>query len=310
VSTDEIALVRNTSEGNNIVNAGLPLESGDEVVVWDQNHPTNNVAWEVRAARYNLVVRKVSIPRIVEDAGELVEVFKKSIGPRTRVLAITHVSNVSGVRLPIREICEAAHQRGVYVHVDGAQTWGCLSVNLRELGCDSYTASSHKWFMGPKEAGVLFVSSTWIPEIWPGCVAPGWGDDVDPDVAGARKFESLGQRDDACLAAVGVAADLHFGLGPSKIEQRVLELSGQLKAGCVKLGLKLVTPGAPELSAGVCVLELEPGKQSEVFARLYERYGVAGATTGGLRLCPHVYNTPDHVERALGALRELRPLFA
>ena len=134
VTSDEVALVRNTSEANNIINNGLPLETGDEVVVWDQNHPTNNVAWDVRAARFGITVTRVSTPARPVGLDELVAVFERALTPRTRVLALTHVSNVSGVRLPVAELCEVAHRRGIHVHVDGAQTWGVLGSRPRSPG--------------------------------------------------------------------------------------------------------------------------------------------------------------------------------
>jgi selenocysteine lyase/cysteine desulfurase len=248
----------------------------------------------------------VATPREPTGLDELAGVFVKAMGPRTRAIAITHVSNVSGQRLPIRELCEIAHSRGIYVHVDGAQSWGALNVNLSELGCDSYAASAHKWFVGPKEAGVLYVRKEWIPEIWPNVVSPGWGSDAEPDVKGARKFESLGQRDDACLAAVGTTADFHGMIGPDRVEARVLVLAHTLKAGFKEMGLKLVTPEDPELSGGVCIIQVAREKRLEVFNRLYEEYGIAGSPTGGLRLSPHVYNTMDHIERALKGIRAMR----
>jgi selenocysteine lyase/cysteine desulfurase len=305
VSPDEIALVRNTSEANNVINNGLPLKAGDEVLLWDQNHPTNNVAWDVRAARFHLVVKRVSTPARPSGPGELAGVFERAFTARTRVLAITHVSNVSGLRLPVRALCEAARRRGVYVHVDGAQVWGALRLDLRELGCDSYSASAHKWFLGPKEAGLLFVRRERIAEIWPNTVAPGWGARVEPELVGARKFESLGQRDDACLAAVGTAAGFHQMIGLERIEARVLELAGRLKSRLEEAGARLITPRDPALSAGVCVLEVAPERRRPVFDRLYTEFGIAGATTGGLRLCPHIYNTAEHVDRAVAGLRKL-----
>jgi len=310
VSPEEIALVRNTSEANNTINNGLPLRTGDEVVLWDQNHPTNNVAWDVRAARFGLVVKRVSTPIHAAGAAELAAVFERAFTPRTRVLAITHVSNVSGIRLPVRELCEAAHRRGIFVHVDGAQTWGALRVNLREMGCDSYSASSHKWFVGPKEAGLLYVRQDRVAGIWPNTVAPGWGNDAEPDVKGARKFESLGQRDDACLAAVGTAAGFHEMIGPARVEARVLELAAALKQGLAETGARLLTPMPAELSAGVCVIEAPPEGRRQAFDRLYHDFGIAGATTGGLRLCPHIYNTQEHIERAIRAVKAVRNLLA
>jgi selenocysteine lyase/cysteine desulfurase len=306
VSDDEIALVRNTSEANNVINNGLNLKSGDEVILWDQNHPTNNVAWDLRAARFGFRVKRIATPRKPEGLDQLRDVFEKAFSPNTRVLAITEVSNVSGLRLPVRELCQASARRGIYVHVDGAQTWGALNVNLREMGCDSYSGSAHKWFMGPKEAGVLYVKADRVSAIWPNNVAPGWGDGVEPEVKGARKFESLGQRDDACLAAVGTAVDFHRMIGPTRVEKRVLELAHMLKAGLKDLGARLVTPEDPRLSAGVCIIEVAEEKRRQLADLLYEQHGIAGADTGGLRLCPHVYNTPEHIERALEGVRSLR----
>ena len=309
VTADEIALVRNTSEANNVVNAGIPLADGDEVVVWDQNHPTNDVAWEVRAARHGLAVTRVATPAAPSGADELVGVFERALTPRTRVLALTHVSNVSGLRLPVRELCEVAHRRGIHVHVDGAQSWGALDVDLRDLGCDSFTGSAHKWFCGPKEVGLLYVRADRVAEIWPSIVAPSWGDAVEPRPRGARKFESLGQRDDAALAAVGTTVAFQNRLGMDRIEARVTELATMLKAGLREAGFDVVTPLQPELSGGVAVAAVEADRRGRLVAALYERHGIAGAATGGLRLCPHVYNTAGHVLRAVSgaaALREAR----
>jgi selenocysteine lyase/cysteine desulfurase len=305
VTADEIALVRNTSEANNTINNGLHLKPSDEIVLWDQNHPTNNVAWDVRAARFGLRVRRVATPAEPTDAGQLIEIFTAAFTPRTRALALTHVSNTTGLRLPVREICAAAHRRGIFVHVDGAQSWGALAVKLRELDCDSYAASAHKWFVGPKEVGLLYVRKDRIAEVWPNVVAPGWGTGIEPEVKGARKFESLGQRDDAALAAIAAASDFHFAIGPARIEARVVELATALKAGLKEAGIDLVTPLDPALSGGVCVARVAPEKSDEVYSKLYSEYGIAGAATGGLRLCPHVYNTREHVERAVRGAKAL-----
>ena len=308
VSADEVALVRNTSEANNTINNGLPLKSGDEVVLWDQNHPTNNVAWDVRAARFGLSIKRVATPVKPAGVDELVGVFEKALTPKTRVLSITHVSNVSGIRLPARELGEIARRRGIHFHVDGAQSWGALHVNLRDIGCDSYSASAHKWFMGPKEAGLLYVRADRIPEVWPNIVAPGWGNDADPDVKGARKFESLGQRDDACLTALGATAEFHEMIGPAHVEQRMMELATALKAGLAEIGGKVSTPMDPKISGGVCIMEVPAKNREQMTDKMYFDHGIAGAPSGGLRLCPHVYNTMQHVERAVRGVKELRGL--
>lgn len=309
VDPDEIALVRNTSEANNIINNGFPLKQDDEVVVWTQNHPTNLVAWKVRAQRFGLRVREVSTPATPRSRSDLIEPFQDAFTDRTRLLTVSHLSNVSGLRLPVKELAEVAHRRGIYLHVDGAQTWGAFDLNLRELGCDSFAASAHKWFMGPKEAGLLFVSQAWISKIWPSVVAPGWGDDPEPDVEGARKFESLGQRDDARLAALGVAGEFLNRIGIAAVEERIRDLSNRLKSGLSGMGARLVTPQEAEFSGGICILQVPSDKRRELLNRLYEEHGIAGAPTGGLRLCPHIYNTEEHVDRTLRAVSDLRTLW-
>jgi isopenicillin-N epimerase len=310
VSPDEIALVRNASEANNTINNGLKLEQGDEIVLWDQNHPTNNVAWQVRAARFGYQVKTVATPGQPESAADLIAPFERALTARTRVLALTHVSNVSGVRLPVEELAGIAHQRGIHVHVDGAQTWGAFKLDLRALGCDSFAASAHKWFTGPKEVGLLYVRGERILDIWPNVVAPGWGAGPETTLKGARKFESMGQRDDAALTAIGATADFHSTVGVERIEARVMELAADLKQALTGLGAKLVTPEAPKLSGGVCIVEVPAANRQKVMDRLYREYGVAGSTSGGLRLCPHYYNTRAHIERAAEGVKAMRGLLA
>ena len=305
VSAEEIALVRNTSEANNIINNGIQLNEGDEVLLWDQNHPTNNVAWDVRAARFGLVVNKVSSPDKPRSKQELIDAFTSQFTSRTQVLSITHVSNLSGIKLPIKEIVEAAHAKNIYVHVDGAQAWGAMSLDLKDLDVDSFSASAHKWYMGPKEAGLLYVKEQNIDRIWPNTVAPGWGSNVKTALTGARKFESLGQRDDAGLAAVGVAAIQHNEIGTKRIHNRIVQLAQRLKTGISELGLELVTPMEPELSFGVCITKASSGNGGNISNRLYTEHGIAAAATGGVRLCPTIYNSPEHIDRAIAGMKEI-----
>lgn len=305
VSANEIALVRNTSEANNIINNGLDLSVGDEVILWDQNHPTNNVSWDVRAARFGLTITRVSTPSAPDNVQQLIDAFISQFSHRTRVLALTHVSNVSGIKLPIKEIIEAAHARDIYVHVDGAQTWGAMSLDLQDLDVDSFSGSAHKWFMGPKEVGLLYVKEQNIDRIWPNIVAPGWGNSADTVLEGALKFESLGQRDDSALAGVGSAAQQHDLIGTKRTEERIVVLAQRLKEGIAELGHELITPMDPSLSFGVCITRAPSGRGGEISNRLYEEHGIAGAATGGIRLCPTIYNTTEHIDRAIAGIRAL-----
>ena len=301
---EEVAIVRNTSEGNNTIVSGLPLGAGDEVVIWDQNHATNNVAWEVHAKRRGFDLVKVSTPPDPQSAEDLIAPFTEAISPRTRVLGLTHLSNLTGVMLPISDLCAMAAERNIRTLVDGAQTFGAVKLEMEQLGCDFYTASSHKWFMGPREAGILFVRSKLIDEVWPLSVGIGWDRALEH---GAQKFETLGQRNDATLAALEPTVDFHESIGRSRVEGRVRELASHLVEELGKIaGLRLHTPSNPSLRAGVVVFAVEQADPPEIAARLYREHGVACAampgTFAGVRFSPQVYNTAQDIDHVLRSL--------
>lgn len=309
VSPDEIALVRNTSEANNVINNGIALSAGDEVVLWEQNHPCNNAAWDVRAARHGFKVKRVSVPPAPKSVDEIVKLFEAALTPQTKVLSITYVSNTSGFRLPAKALCSLARQRGIYAHLDGAQTWGYLKLDLKDIGCDSFGASAHKWLMGPKEAGLLYIRKERIPQVWPSIVSAGWSPDALTATVASKKFEILGQRDDGCLSAVGTAVDFHRVVGLENVVARTTELAGALKEGLAKIRrVKLVTPMSPEMSGGVVIAQvsdLDRARTGALVKDLYDKFGIAGAATGGVRLAPHVYNTMADIETAIRGMREL-----
>jgi selenocysteine lyase/cysteine desulfurase len=202
-----------------------------------------------------------------------------------------------------------ARARGIHAHLDGAQTWGYLNLNLKDIGCDSYAASAHKWFMGPKQVGVLYVRADRIPEIWPSVVSVGWNKDSLATKIASKKFETLGQRDDGGVSAIATTVDFHRAIGVENIEARTTSLATALKQGLAGVKkLKLVTPMDPGLSGGVVISQapgLDRTKMAALVKDLYDKYGIGGAATGGLRLSPHVYNTMADIELAVRAVREL-----
>lgn len=301
---DEIALVRNTSEANSTVITGLSLGPGDEVLLWSENHPTNNVAWDVQASKLGFAVKRVDTPPDPESPEQLESIFADALTDRTRVLAVSHLSNYSGVLLPVERWSRLARERGIFVLVDGAQTWGAVDVNLRAMGCDAFTASAHKWLCGPKEAGVLYLRRERIDDVAPQTVAFGWSEEHARGELGARKFETLGQRDDACLASVASAVQFHLDIGPARIEARVRELATALKTGLDEAGVPLRTPMSETVTGGVCTVAVAPERRRPLVFELDE-LGVAGSPAGGLRLCPHIYNTMEHIDRAVGAVAAL-----
>jgi isopenicillin-N epimerase len=300
---EEIGIARNTSEANCIVVQGIDLSKGDEIVIWDQNHPSNEAVWLNRAKRYGFTVKKVTVPANPASLDDLLNPFAKAITTKTRLIAFSHISNLSGIALPAKEICSLANSKGILTLVDGAQGLGFLDLDLHAMGCSFYTASTHKWLMGPFENGMLYVRKEHISRLWPNIIGGGWKEAKTVD----ENLCVLGQRNEFTTAALPEILGFHLSIGKSNIESRVRLLNAYLKQ---EIGKKLpyatfVTPLSSELSGGIVIINL-PGKDPRDTTReLYARHGIAAAPAGGIRLSPNIYNTKKDIDRAVEAIAAL-----
>ena len=312
VVADEVAIVRNTSEANNVIVQGMPLAEGDEVLLWDQNHPSNLVAWQVQAERVGATVRLFSIPTDMASIDEVVDHFTAILGDRTKVLSFTHISNVSGFRLPAQEICAAIRGRksDVYIHVDGAQTWGAVDINLSAIDCDSFSGSAHKWFMGPREVGILYVRKSRIDSIWPNIVSVPWGRSANDAPQGARKFDAFGQRDDAAIASLVDAAAYHADATPAGIEKQSAAIADYLREGLQDLGVPFVSTANPAFTSSVIILQATPENAGRMVEQVFNDAGVQTAAVNGFRMSPHVYNTHAHADRVIAAVKKNRAMLS
>lgn len=307
VDSDEIAVTRNTSEGSNLIVSGIDLKTGDEIIVTDHNHPSNLDSWKVRAKRHGLVLKIVRTPVLPASPDALIGSIEREITERTRVIAITHLTSTTGVLYPAKEIAALAQRRGIWMHLDGAQTFGALDVDLRAIGCDSYSTSAHKWLMGPLEAGLLFVRAGRIPKLWPSVVTAGWADDLK----GARKFEVFGQRDDPRVVALEASLDFVNLIGMPRVEARMRALADRAKNGLAAIGgVELKTNMQPELSGGVVKFKLRNVPTRRAYDLLWERHRMATSSTvsgdsEGIRFSPHIYNSTAQIDAAIAAVREL-----
>lgn len=312
ISADELAVVRNTSEANNVIVQGMPLGEGDEVVLWDQNHPSNALAWDVQAARVGASVRRFSVPTDTGSIDEVADLFVAAVSDRTRVVSFTHISNVTGFRTPVDEVCAALRKRkdDIHIHVDGAQTWGAVDIDLGAIDCDSFSGSAHKWFMGPREVGILYVRERHIESIWPNVVSVPWGGSIDTPPKGARKFDALGQRDDAAVGALADAAAFHEAMTPAGVEARSKEIADRLRAGLQDLDVDFVSTANPAFTSSVIIVSAPRENAMNVVNQVFDIAAVQTAPVGGLRMSPHVYNTEDHVDRVLAAVKQSKGLLS
>lgn len=300
---DEIGITRNTSESNCMIVHGLDLKPGDEVIIWEQNHYSNREAWQSQAKRLGFVVKKIVLPANPKTIQELIDPFEKAITPKTKLISFSHVSNLSGLALPAKEICSMATAKGVITLVDGAQSLGAVTINVHDIGCTFYSASMHKWMMGPYENGVLYVHKEYFTRVWPNVIGGGWHESKTVDA----NLCVLGQRNESSPAALPDMIAFHTTIGRKNIEQRVVQLNNYLKAQLQKHVPKatLVTPLAPAFSGGVTIFTVAGKAATEVFEKLYTTYGVAGAPSGGVRLSPHIYNTMADIDYTVNAIKEI-----
>jgi isopenicillin-N epimerase len=305
VAPEEIVITRNTSEANNLVSSGLQLGPGDEVIVFSDNHPSNLNAWREKAKRFGFGV--VDIPVVTPHPGPsaCLDAFANAITTRTRLVAVTHVTNTIGDLFPVSAICAQARERGVLSLVDGAQSFGVLNVNLGGMRPDFYTGSVHKWPCGPKETGLLFVSAAVHDRVHPSVVS------LYPGAVGiSRRLEAFGQRDEAALATVGAAVAFQEQIGRTAIERRARELALYLARELSRIdGVTLWTRMDDDTSAGIVVFKPAGLEPRRVVATLYDRDRIACAASGGptrpgVRLSPHLYNTMDEMSRVVEAVRK------
>jgi selenocysteine lyase/cysteine desulfurase len=156
--------------------AATDLESGDEIIVADHEHPSGTIPWQYRQEPKGVRLVRPTLPILPSGPGEIVEVYRKAISPRTRVISMCHVVNTNGMILPVKEVSAMARQRGILVAVDGAQAPGMIDVDLDDLGCDFYAASAHKWLLSPKGVGIFYARQESQAMLKPLIVARGWED--------------------------------------------------------------------------------------------------------------------------------------
>jgi len=305
VTPEDIVITRNTSESNNIVSSGLQLGSGDEVIVFGDNHPSNLNAWREKSRRFGFAVIEVPVTNPHPGTDAYIDVFTRAMTPRTRVVAITHVTNTMGDMLPVSELCRVARERGVLSLVDGAQSFGVLDVNLGQMKPDFYSGSAHKWPCGPKETGVLYVNREVHDRMHASLVS------LYPGAVGiSRKLEAYGQRDEAALATLGTAMKFQNDIGRAAIEQRVRQLAQRLAAALRRIdGVSLWTNPDASTSAAIIVFKPATLDPRRLVSTLYEKERIVcaaagGTTRPGVRLSPHFYNTMDEIDRAVGAVRK------
>lgn len=314
VSGRDLALTGNGTDGINLVANGIQWRAGDEVIISDQEHPAGLLIWLHLRQTKGIRIR---IARLSPESGPRnVEEVESLITPRTRLVAMSHVSCMTGLRVPARDITDAAHARKVPVLFDGAQAAGQFEIDLREIGCDYYATNGHKWLLGPAGTGALYVSPDALGELVPDRVGAGSAETWDYAAEGALHFRAGGGRFEfgtrlyplypawaEALAFIGRA-----GLGA--IRERGFALAGRLRRGLAAApGVELIGPtGDQELMTALVSCRVKGLSGQELYEGLSGRFGVVSrpvAELGATRFATAFFNTEEEIDTAIRATEVL-----
>ena len=294
---EEVAITRNASESLEILLMGMDLKSGDEILSTTQDYGRMLTTLRQRELREGLVLKMIKIPIAPKSLDDIYKEFEKAITPRTKVILMSHVINITGQIMPVKKVCDLAHARGIEVIVDGAHSFAHFDFKQSDLNCDYYGASLHKWLFAPKGTGILYVKKEKIEKIWPLMAA-------DKNQKGdIRKFEEIGTHPAAPRLAIGEAILYHHGIGAKRKEERLRYLSRYWMNKLKDLpNVRFHTSWEPNQSCGIANIEIVGIEPGAIGSYLMDKHKIFTTPIlhdefKGIRITPSVYTTLNELDR-------------
>ncbi|HLZ16757.1 MAG TPA: aminotransferase class V-fold PLP-dependent enzyme [Cyclobacteriaceae bacterium] len=302
---DELVITRNTTESLDMIISGFPWKEGDEAVMAEQDYGAMLDMFKQVAKRYGVVNRIISVPNHPASDEEIVNLYASTITPKTKLLMICHMINITGQILPVRKICDMAHSKGVEVMVDGAHAFAHIKFSLPDLNCDYYGSSLHKWLSVPLGAGVLCVKKQHIPKIW-----PLFADAISKDDE-VMRLNHTGTHPVHTDLSINDAIDYYSKIGIERKEARLRFLQNYWTRQVRKWPhIILNTPEDPSRSCGIAnvgVKNLRPADLADTLLKRFKIYTVAidGANVQGCRITPNIFTSLRELDVFVDALRQL-----
>jgi len=293
---EEMAITRNASEGLEAVQLGLDLKPGDEVLTTTHDYPRMLTAWRQRERRDGIVLKTISFPLPPPGLDDLAERFERAIGPRTKVILVCHMTNLTGQVFPVRRICRMARERGIETIVDGAHAFAHFPFTHEDLDCDFYGTSLHKWLFAPHGTGFLYVRRSKIGKVWPLMAAE---KKQDEDI---RKFEEIGTHPAANHNAIAEALVFHRGIGIERKAARLRYLRDRwMKRLRGQPRVRIHTSFDPAMSCGIGNVQIEGADSQKLGQHLFDTRRIIVVPIKheefeGLRVTPCVYTTTDEID--------------
>ncbi len=307
----EICFTRNATEGNSIIAAGLALAPGDEVIFETHAHPGGSFPWLNQAKQRGVVV-KVFEPDHASAEGNLARI-RELITPRTKVIQVSHITCTTGLILPVEAIAVLARERGIWFHVDGAQSAGMIPLDLPASGCDSYAFSGHKWLGGPHETGVLYLRRDRLEDVAPTGIGAYSGElpalPGEIKYFGAASRHEYGSRNAGLVTGLVAAVKLQEEIGRDRILAHGRALAAELQAGFAGVdGITVLSPRPEALRGSITTIRHARADAGKFFGYLLEKHRlrcrpVTEQGLGAVRLSTHVFNSSAENVRIIAAVR-------
>lgn len=303
VDKEEIALIHNTTEGMNLVAHSIELGPEDEVILADHEHPSGIVPWQHWSEIRGFKIVRPKLPILPESKEEIVAAYRKAITSKTKVISMVHGTNTNGMILPVKEVSKMAHEQGILVAVDAAQTAGTFKIDLHDLECDFYAASAHKFMFSPKGMGIFYARKASQNYLKPLIVSRAHFRDKS-----IRRLENYNTRNYPELLGMGTAVDYYNLIGAEKREARLRDLKKYFRAGLEgNAKFKLKTPAHDELSCAIQNVEVVGRKATDIKKKLFDEHmidcrPISGFGINGVRVSLSVFTTKSDVDYLLKAL--------
>ena len=304
VDSEEIALTRNASESLQICQLGMDLQPGDEVLTTTHDYPRMINTFKQRERREGIVLKQFDLPVPAEDENEIVDLFERNIGPKTKMILMCHIVNLTGQILPVKKVVAMARKKGIPVLVDGAHAFAHFQFTHDDLDCDYYTTSLHKWLFAPHGTGLLYVKKDKIGDLWPLMAAH---ENQDDDI---RKFEEIGTHPAANYLAIGEAVTFHEGIGSERKEARLKYLNDLWIDELIdEPKVTLHTSRNPSFACGIATVEVKGKDPSELSSSLWKKHNIIVTPIkhhqfNGIRVTPNVYTTAEEIARFTDAMKQ------
>ena len=301
----EIAITRNTTESLDTVIGGFPWKAGDEAVMSEQDYFSMLDMFKLQAQRHGIVNKRINVPMHPTSDEEVVNAYAQAITPKTKLLMVCHMVNITGHILPIRKICDMAHSRGVEVMVDGAHAFAHIDFKIPDLGCDYYGASLHKWLSAPLGSGLLYVKKDKIEKLWPMMAHMGY------EGADIHRINHIGTHPAATDLAIGDALDYYHMIGAERKEARLRYLQEYWSRQVRELPhIQVNTPAQSQRACGIAnvgIKGMKPADMADTLLKKHHIWTVAidGAGVQGCRISPNVYTTTKELDVFVKALKEM-----